>query len=109
MREQVWLAGVPPRPLSYQEWLDQPLGPRAPPRDWARVMWPGESLCTAWAPFIQRPVDLSCRIYADDASKTHVATTAENAQFTLNAAHRGLTAALRESGHAHNRLSLIHI
>eukprot|EP00959_Pyramimonas_sp_CCMP1952_P012373 261481-Pyramimonas_sp.AAC.1 len=96
MRAQVWPADVPPRPLSCQEWLDQPLVPRVPPRDWAQVMWPSESLCAAWAPFIHRPVDLSCRIYADDTSKTHVVTTAENAQFTLNAAHRGPTAALRE-------------
>eukprot|EP00959_Pyramimonas_sp_CCMP1952_P168886 3528238-Pyramimonas_sp.AAC.1 len=30
-------------------------------------------------------------------------TSAENAQFTLHTAHGGLTAALQESGYAHNR------
>eukprot|EP00959_Pyramimonas_sp_CCMP1952_P109766 2296049-Pyramimonas_sp.AAC.1 len=66
LRARTWQPDPPPRPQSYQEWLDTPLVPAAPPSDWSRVLWPSEALCTAWTPMLHRPVDLSCRIYADD-------------------------------------------
>ena len=53
-------------------------------------------------PFLQRPVSLPCRVYADDTSATRVASTARNARHALSVAHDGLRAALAEGGYEHN-------
>eukprot|EP00959_Pyramimonas_sp_CCMP1952_P145265 3041583-Pyramimonas_sp.AAC.1 len=65
-------------------------------------IWPSGDICTAWAPVLQRPVPLSCRIYADDTSETHVVGSAVNAQCTLDAAHQRLRECLAEGGYEHN-------
>eukprot|EP00959_Pyramimonas_sp_CCMP1952_P169372 3538038-Pyramimonas_sp.AAC.1 len=68
MRARVWHEVPPPRPRTYSEWLDLPAVPCEAPSDWSQILRPSEALRAAWAPFAQRPVDLSCRRYAKDAS-----------------------------------------
>eukprot|EP00959_Pyramimonas_sp_CCMP1952_P414354 8681660-Pyramimonas_sp.AAC.1 len=69
---ETWRGEAPLRPTTYAEWTEAELVPPPPPTISSRTARPSEALCTAWVPILQRPVDLSCRVYADDTSKTRI-------------------------------------
>eukprot|EP00959_Pyramimonas_sp_CCMP1952_P278722 5827681-Pyramimonas_sp.AAC.1 len=99
---QTWHGQAPARPQTYEECVDQALVPAVPPANPDMILWPTEAMCTAWTPIFQRPVELSCRVYADDTSKTHIVSSAKNAKYTLEHAHVHLRDTLSQDGDVHN-------